>query len=846
MYKQVLFTKESALGHYAEPPASLIRPGHTKLAETDTPLHPQLQEYIQNLRPDSGKTYVLVSAMGAGEYYGDNINGDYFPYKELVTHTPEWLDIPVSDIARRKQGAMSLKTGYPTFYLAHAFKHHVNKDPARSFGDIECAVWNEKMKRVELVISLEHSRCEQMGAEDVLNRINDGQYPDVSMGCRVPYDVCFPPGTLIQTSRGIISIEDVSLGEKVLTHTGNFRRVTNLHKRDYRDVLIGLKVYGSCRTLSSTRNHPILVLPRDEVRQPAGRRRDPKEISSDPSWISAEDVRVGDYLLRPVESSQKGPTDISFFWASPTGVMYYASPIVEIESSEYEGLVYNLQVDEDESYVAEGWAVHNCSICGNKARNKAEYCEHINNRRIDKDPLGNGQRPYMINISPRFFDLSFVFIGADKTARTLMKIAGIEDPIFRHINNDLHQLFPHQEEELVKVAHDLYSAGYDPYDHSEENIAKIASLRGVALGALTGAGLGGTRYYLSRALEQDPDREPVGSLGVNVLGGALGGGLWGAMGSAIARNTSPHPKDSDKILMPILMGMGGGGMGSTVSSALEKFMSGEPAEGEVHKKASVSPKVWQGYGRDKMASMRSVLRKVAELQKQNKHMKLSDIIKYVVPNPRAKEVSRIEGGEPDMPESLQDDLGRAGMDTAVNSTARRGIVMKPHEFMRVVLQSAGLGDIADKLRGVRLPSSDKVEMPCSVDPGKGSTELEEKLAPMEQVRGIKPIIIRKRIIRIMMVPTSHMDESGCDSCEDGQEEKEERMKNSPLLDKVSAAYNGYRLWLIANAPELGMTSDEGTDFSSAFATGQMSKSAAADRALTAAYLQHAHWQAGGS
>ena len=127
MYNTILFTKEAAglSGRYADPPAVLIQPGHSKVAAMDTPLHPPLQEYIKTIKATPDKTWVLVSAMGAGEWYGDNINGDYFPYKELVTHTPEWLDIPIHNVEARKQGAAQIKTGYPTFYLAHGFKHHI-------------------------------------------------------------------------------------------------------------------------------------------------------------------------------------------------------------------------------------------------------------------------------------------------------------------------------------------------------------------------------------------------------------------------------------------------------------------------------------------------------------------------------------------------------------------------------------------------------------------------------------------------------------------------------------------------------------------------------------------------
>jgi hypothetical protein len=192
-----------------------------------------------------------------------------------------------------------------------------------------------------------------------------------------------------------------------------------------------------------------------------------------------------------------------------------------------------------------------------------------------------------------------------------------------------------------------------------------------------------------------------------------------------------------------------------------------------------------------------------------------------------------------MPEKLQDELGGAGIDKAINSTARKGIVMKPHEFMRIALISSGLKGMADKLKGLSPCPVDKVELPTSPDPCGGSGELERKLSPLSELRSASPGILRKRIIRITIIPKKMSDSSE----EDLPEPIKRTIVKSPLLDKVSAAYNGYRLWLIANAPELGLGEDS-VDFNQVLSTGHMSKSAAVDKELTVAYLQHAHWQAG--
>jgi hypothetical protein len=73
---------------------------------------------------------------------------------------------------------------------AHPYKHHVNKDPSRAFGEVVLAVWNPKMHRVELVVYLDRAKCKKWAASDVIERIERGEFPDVSMGCKVPYDVC--------------------------------------------------------------------------------------------------------------------------------------------------------------------------------------------------------------------------------------------------------------------------------------------------------------------------------------------------------------------------------------------------------------------------------------------------------------------------------------------------------------------------------------------------------------------------------------------------------------------------------------------------------------------------------
>ena len=116
------------------------------------------------------------------------------------------------------------------------------------------------------------------------------------------------------------------------------------------------------------------------------------------------------------------------FFVEQDGVTYLVTPIQAIEEFPYDDLVYNFSVEEDESYVAHGFAVHNCrikrdvcAICGNEAPTRADYCDHAKFQM--NQILPDGRKCYVHNPSPSFFDISRVFRPADRTGYTLKKVA---------------------------------------------------------------------------------------------------------------------------------------------------------------------------------------------------------------------------------------------------------------------------------------------------------------------------------------------------------------------------------------------------------------------------------------
>ena len=144
-------------------------------------------DYIRSVQPQPGKTIVLVLALGAYETYDLNRNGDgfnEFPYRTGMKVTCGHAACQKGD-AWVSRGEL-ITDHYKSFeQFGKVYKHHVNKDPAKSYGDVIKAFWNPQMHRVELLLGIDNDK-----APDIVQRIADGEYPAVSMGCRISYDVC--------------------------------------------------------------------------------------------------------------------------------------------------------------------------------------------------------------------------------------------------------------------------------------------------------------------------------------------------------------------------------------------------------------------------------------------------------------------------------------------------------------------------------------------------------------------------------------------------------------------------------------------------------------------------------
>lgn len=889
MIKVGYFAAQAARGPAAVPLFTRTDEYFEKIAAPA--LLPEVARYIASLRPSSESQYVLVNAMGAGEYWGSNVNGDYFPEAALIHAPDNWAGSPLIDQAVAKKWPY----GYPTFYNAKPFAHHRNKDASKGFGEVELAAWNPRMKRVELVVRVDRKKCAEFGGQGVWDKLKIGSFPDVSMGTRVPFDTCFPAGTLIRTLTGSKPIEQIQQGELVISHTGQSRMVTQVMQRQA-DGLVRVRAAG-LPDVRATDNHPFLVLRREQARTCRGSangqrlrhsfdegsktcRRCHKEPEFELVWAAAEALRPGDYLAVPasatsdadslvtpkmarllgyylgdgyiikqrtgkkkegdyrdmgvgfsvgtheeahlqrllttlVESGVRNEpnvydagadrkalivsvydqdlaawvqhcggrtshhkfllegvmswslesklelvagyldTDGSFdetsgqariasvnrgllldvqrlllsigvtatvcfagassgyanasdcwylalsaaqaqkfygrsvkvtkrdvAWESPQSFFwggYWLTPVKEIEEVDGDVEVFNFSVAEDESYLAEGRAVHNCSICldedmyrqaqqtfregvhkhpgeavlvihrstqhkdangkwqgKGKIRGlsitRADYCEHALHS-MNKI-LPDGRKVFVYNDYPNFFDISFVFIGADKTAKTMLKIA--EDTSFWTV---------------------------------------------------PGAELGERLYSFS------PETDVT----------------------------------------------------------------------------------------EKYASLSDTLLKVALLGKSAKN-KQGEIVKDTLPSQfAAKAVPVMAGQEPVLPTPVLDAMGSRPLGEVLATVTGMGMVLRPREFQRIVLIQAGERPLADQLEreGQVFPKTDeKSSLPSG---GEGfNSALASLLLPLLLQRSAFGPMVEKRVLMMGAKEAS------------AEEKAPPSSLSSPLLRKIGAAYNGYR------------------------------------------------------
>lgn len=127
-----------------------------------------VKEYIENfVKPTKGSNFYLINALGAGETFGANSRGDFFPRNELIKTHKTFETTP-----------------------AKVFVQHQNKDPKISLGDVLFSNFNKDTDRVELVQRIDWDKVWKFAPQWIKSALQTNQSYNTSMGCHVQYEYC--------------------------------------------------------------------------------------------------------------------------------------------------------------------------------------------------------------------------------------------------------------------------------------------------------------------------------------------------------------------------------------------------------------------------------------------------------------------------------------------------------------------------------------------------------------------------------------------------------------------------------------------------------------------------------
>lgn len=193
MIKYVEFDSIDETGQHIIPVNSLYDLNKTAAGSYS----PEIMKVISGIQRNPNRYYVVVNALGSYEVWGANRNGDAFP-EDALTH-----------ISLRTDMGTPNDYGYKTFeYYAKWFRNHVNKPSSPSFGEVVFSHWNPELHRVELILAIDRKKD-----AETIDAIENGKLVSVSMGTKVPFDICSICGNRAKTRKEYCIHASKYLGE---------------------------------------------------------------------------------------------------------------------------------------------------------------------------------------------------------------------------------------------------------------------------------------------------------------------------------------------------------------------------------------------------------------------------------------------------------------------------------------------------------------------------------------------------------------------------------------------------------------------------------------------------------
>lgn len=175
-------------------------------------------------------------------------------------------------------------------------------------------------------------------------------------GHQVTFYNCMPPEQEVLTAEGYRPISEIKPGDLVVTHRNRLRPVLHKFERETEEPLyiIRPKKMGY-DDLRLTGDHKVYVIRSEWVN--THKSRDGLRLQHEPDWIPAKEIKPGDYVAVAYNSEEIFPDIIYIEYDDLKWVQ-----VDEIAVEDYTGIVLDIEVEEDHSFISAGIVVSNCYV----------------------------------------------------------------------------------------------------------------------------------------------------------------------------------------------------------------------------------------------------------------------------------------------------------------------------------------------------------------------------------------------------------------------------------------------------------------------------------------------------
>jgi formate hydrogenlyase subunit 6/NADH:ubiquinone oxidoreductase subunit I/intein/homing endonuclease len=146
--------------------------------------------------------------------------------------------------------------------------------------------------------------CENISQAIEMVKVNRTQpnnkksiFPQVDYAKCVFCGFCIDPSTPVMMNPGVRTIQQIEIGDRVLTHAGEYKPVTKVWNMHYAGPLYRIYVFGKPEPLVCTGDHPILAVSRT-----MSKRKDRRlfRIEKPIDFYKPQQLKVGDHMLSPI------------------------------------------------------------------------------------------------------------------------------------------------------------------------------------------------------------------------------------------------------------------------------------------------------------------------------------------------------------------------------------------------------------------------------------------------------------------------------------------------------------------------------------------------------------------